>query len=115
MCAFYKVLFFHIFQVHGGTTEEDIEKFIKKVEKEAEQNRVKNMDTVVFFDEANTTDAIGLIKEIMCDRRIHGKSVSEDLKFIAACNPYRKLVKKNVIFETHSLHLCILSCTMQAQ
>ena len=50
------------------------------------------MDTVVFFDEANTTDAIGLIKEIMCDRRIHGKTVSEDLKFIAACNPYRKLV-----------------------
>ena len=50
------------------------------------------MDTVVFFDEANTTDAIGLIKEIMCDRRIHGKSVSADLKFIAACNPYRKLV-----------------------
>ena len=50
------------------------------------------MDTVVFFDEANTTDAIGLIKEIMCDRRIHGKSVSNDLRFIAACNPYRKLV-----------------------
>ena len=72
--------------------EGDIEKFIKKAEKEAEQNRAKNMDTVVFFDEANTTDAIGLIKEIMCDRRIHGKSVSSDLKFIAACNPYRKLV-----------------------
>ena len=48
------------------------------------------MDTVVFFDEANTTDAIGLIKEIMCDRRIHGKAVSEDLKLIAACNPYRR-------------------------
>ena len=78
--------------MHGGVTEKDIEKFIKRAESEAEQNRVKNMDTVVFFDEANTTDAIGLIKEIMCDRRIHGKSVSEDLKFIAACNPYRKLV-----------------------
>ncbi len=48
------------------------------------------MDTVVFFDEANTTDAIGLIKEIMCDRRLNGKPVPEDIKFIAACNPYRK-------------------------
>ena len=48
------------------------------------------METVVFFDEANTTDAIGLIKEIMCDRRVHGKPVSVDLKFIAACNPYRR-------------------------
>ena len=79
--------------MHGGTTEEDIEELIKKAEEEAVQNRFKNMDTVVFFDEANTTDAIGLIKEVMCDRRIHGRPVSEDLKFIAACNPYRKLVK----------------------
>ena len=51
-----------------------------------------HMDTVVFFDEANTTDSIGLIKEIMCDHRINGKAIHEDLKFIAACNPYRKLV-----------------------
>ena len=77
-------------QVHGGTTEKEIEKFISRAEKEAEENRVKKMDTVVFFDEANTTDAIGMIKEIMCDRRIHGKSISSHLKFIAACNPYRK-------------------------
>ncbi len=51
-------------------------------------------NTVVFFDEANTTDAIGLIKEIMCDRRLHGMTISENLKFIAACNPYRKFVLK---------------------
>ena len=89
--------------MHGGTTEKDIERFIKNAEKEAEKNARKEtgksdtqkMDTVVFFDEANTTDAIGLIKEIMCDGRMHGKSVSNDLKFIAACNPYRKFVFLN--------------------
>ena len=59
-------------------------------EKQAKINMEKNMDTVVFFDEANTTDAIDLIKEIMCDKRIHGRPVSRDLKFIAACNPYRR-------------------------
>ena len=59
-------------------------------EQEAMRNKQNRLDTVVFFDEANTTDAIGLIKEIICDRRIHGRPVSEDLKFIAACNPYRK-------------------------
>ena len=59
-------------------------------EKQANINKGKNMDTVVFFDEANSTNAIGLIKEIMCDRRLHGKPVSTDLKFIAACNPYRR-------------------------
>lgn len=58
--------------------------------REAKRNREKGMDTVVFFDEANTTDAIGLIKEIIYDRRMYGELVSEDLKFIAACNPYRK-------------------------
>ena len=51
-----------------------------------------NIDTVVLFDQANTTDAIGLIKEIMCDRRLHGRLVSDDLKLIATCNPYRMCV-----------------------
>ena len=50
------------------------------------------MNTIVFFDEANTTDAIGLIKEILCDKRLHGRPISDDLKFIAACNPYRRCV-----------------------
>ena len=61
-----------------------------KAQKQATENKKNDLDTVVFFDEANTTDAIGLIREIMCDRRMHGKSIPEDLKFIAACNPYRR-------------------------
>ena len=79
-------------QVHGGIKEEEIIDFINMAENVAKENKENSMDTVVFFDEANTTDAIGLIKEIMCDRRIHGRPVSMDLKFIAACNPYRRLV-----------------------
>ena len=65
---------------------------MENAERQAQQNRAidPKLDTVVFFDEANTTESIGLIKEIMCDRRINGKAVSKDLKFIAACNPYRK-------------------------
>ena len=44
----------------------------------------------MFFDEANTTEAIELIKEIMCDNRIRGEPIEENIKFIAACNPYKK-------------------------
>ena len=44
----------------------------------------------MFFDEANTTEAIGLIKEIMCDNRIRGEPIKETIKFIAACNPYKR-------------------------
>ena len=56
------------------------------------ENRKLKIDTVVFFDEANTSDVISLIKEIMCDSRCKGKLVPPFLKFVAACNPYRKYV-----------------------
>ena len=48
--------------------------------------------TVLFLDEANTTEAIGLVKEILCDHRMMGKPLDQHsgLKIIAACNPYRK-------------------------
>lgn len=50
------------------------------------------MYTVLFFDEANTTEAIGVIKEIMCDKTIQGRPIEihQRLKIVAACNPYRK-------------------------
>ena len=79
-------------QIHGGITDQDVEDFVKAAERAAEANKATDprLSTVVFFDEANTTESIGLIKEIMCDRRMNGRAVSKDLKFIAACNPYRK-------------------------
>ena len=77
-------------QVHGGITEKDIVEFLKKAQGQAVINSRLELDTVVFFDEANTTDAIGLIKEVMCDRRVHGRPLPANLKFIAACNPYRR-------------------------
>ena len=80
----------HLIQVHGGTTEADVQEFVSVVENEAVKNVQKGVDTIAFFDEANTTDAVGLIKEVMCDRRINGRPILENLKFIAACNPYRK-------------------------
>lgn len=55
---------------------------------------------ILFFDEANTTESIGLIKEIMCDGTCQGRPIdfSTGLKIIAAVNPYRKhsleMVKK---------------------
>ena len=79
-----------LLQVHGGITEDDIISFLQKVQKYAKKNRKQNLETVVFFDEANTTDAIGIIKEVMCDRRMRGEQIHKDIKFIAACNPYRK-------------------------
>ena len=61
-----------------------------EAEELAKINKDKRIDTILFFDEANTTEAIGLIKEVMCDRRVCGREISQDVNFIAACNPYRK-------------------------
>ena len=81
-------------KVHGGTTAEDILKKIRKAQEKAKRNKRKfGVDTVLFFDEANTTEAIGLIKEIMCDGRAHGQHINMAdgaLKIVAACNPYRR-------------------------
>ena len=46
--------------------------------------------TVLFFDEANTTQSINIIKEIMCDRTVNGRQIDCDLRIIAACNPYKR-------------------------
>ena len=70
---------------------------VKEAEDLAKENSQKGIDTILFFDEANTTEAIGLIKEVMCDQRVQGRKISQDVKFIAACNPYRK---------------CVLDCTL---
>ena len=80
-------------KVHGGTTYEDIELKVHQAEEMARANQDKNIDTVLFFDEANTTESLTMIKEVMVDRRINGRPVGqglERLQFIAACNPYRR-------------------------
>jgi hypothetical protein len=48
--------------------------------------------TVLFFDEANTTEAVGVVKEVMCDGTLNGQPIAltDSLKMVAACNPYRK-------------------------
>ncbi|CAC5363748.1 RNF213 [Mytilus coruscus] len=83
-----------VVKVHGGTTATDIGKAVKKAEEVAKENaKFKNNSfTVLFFDEANTTESIGAIKEVMCDKCIQGKPIQlfEQLKIVAACNPYRK-------------------------
>ena len=76
----------------------DIETRVKKAMDMAEQNQNKLAHTVLFLDEANTTDAIGLIKEIMVDKMLIGKALGIancGLDIIAACNPYRKYVLKH--------------------
>ena len=89
---FFPILIISSLEIHGGTTKHMIETEVERAMMLSRTNKEKFGDkvhTVLFFDEANTTDALGLIKEIMCDRRLNGKHIEEDIKFAAACNPYR--------------------------
>eukprot|EP00058_Branchiostoma_floridae_P013669 XP_002599157.1 hypothetical protein BRAFLDRAFT_68766 [Branchiostoma floridae] len=83
-----------IMKVHGGVRAEDIIRKVERAQQTARLNRARhNIDTVLFFDEANTTEAIGLIKEIMCDGTIAGQPLNRQqgcLKIVAAINPYRR-------------------------
>ena len=82
-------------KVHGGVTMNDIVKNIEEAEQLAKSNSAKfgkNFYTVLFFDEANTTEAIYGIKEVICDFSVNGRKLDSNsgLKVIVACNPYRK-------------------------
>uniref|UniRef100_U3KDA3 RING-type E3 ubiquitin transferase n=1 Tax=Ficedula albicollis TaxID=59894 RepID=U3KDA3_FICAL len=80
-------------KVHGGTTAEMIYARIREAEALAKSNKEKHgLDTVLFFDEANTTEAVSSIKEVLCDRTVQGQPLASGsgLRIIAACNPYRK-------------------------
>ncbi|XP_050829286.1 E3 ubiquitin-protein ligase RNF213-like isoform X2 [Serinus canaria] len=80
-------------KVHGGTTAEMIYARIKEAEDLAKSNKEQHgLDTILFFDEANTTEAVSSIKEVLCDRTVQGEPLASGsgLQIIAACNPYRK-------------------------
>ena len=84
----------YLVKVHGGVSTQDIINHVKAAQRWAVKNYRSDPDmfTILFFDEANSTEAIGTIKEIMCDGRINGKEINfaYNLKIIAACNPYKK-------------------------
>ncbi len=88
-----------VMKIHGGITEEEIYEEVKKAIKQAEMNKNLGINqTVLFFDEANTTNAIGTIKAVMCDRLLDGVKIPVNigLQFVAAVNPYREHTEEMV-------------------
>ena len=87
-----------IVKIHGGVSAEDIARNVKEAEKHAKENFKQGVFTVLFFDEANTTEAIHVIKEVVCDFTIQGQLLDQNcgLKIVVACNPYRKHNQKMI-------------------
>ena len=84
-----------IFNIHAGITDNDIKEWIKKNDLLEDDNNdetiLKNIipKILVFFDEINTCNSMGLISEILCKHTMQGKKLKFNVIFIAACNPYR--------------------------
>ena len=49
---------------------------------------------IVFFDEFNTCNSLGLLTEIMCYKKCQGVNVKKNVTFAGACNPYRKITNE---------------------
>ncbi|XP_074426105.1 E3 ubiquitin-protein ligase rnf213-alpha-like isoform X2 [Larus michahellis] len=87
-----------VVRVHGGTTSKTIHKKVRQAIELARINEERHkVDTVLFFDEANTSEAIFAIKEVLCDRSVNGEKILTDsLKVVTACNPYRRHTKETI-------------------
>ena len=81
-----------VVKVHGGISIRNIQKQMKEAVKLSQENKQHfDIDTMLFLDEANTTEAIYAIKEFVCDGTIDGKRQNASgLQIICACNPYKK-------------------------
>ena len=81
--------------MHGGVSEQNLIDRIHQAQQLAQRNHDNHagLHTILFLDEANTSDAIGLVKEIMVDKRMKGGPLNflrYGLDVIAACNPYKR-------------------------
>ena len=59
-------------------------------------NKIKKRKIIIFFDEINTTNSLGTIKRIICDKKFRKKyKIPDRFIIICACNPYRVLREEN--------------------
>jgi E3 ubiquitin-protein ligase RNF213 len=86
----------HILNIHGGMEDQDIIGWMSQKIVIANRMTDPTERIVVFLDEINTCNCMGLFKEIVCDRSLNGQLLPQNIKIIAACNPYRLRTTKSL-------------------
>ena len=61
---------------------------MKKIDNKA--RNMENKELWVFFDEMNTCLSLSLLTEIFMNRTYNGNKLSDNIRLIGACNPYRR-------------------------
>ncbi|ETO18534.1 hypothetical protein RFI_18732, partial [Reticulomyxa filosa] len=75
--------------VHGGFGRQEIRQVMEDCDARLLKEKESKTEMWVFLDEVNTSPDIGWFKELICDHRLDGVKISDQIKIIAACNPYR--------------------------
>jgi hypothetical protein len=76
---------FKVLNIHAGTNESSIGKFISELNILASTSEVWG-----FLDEVNTCECLGLINDLLCHRTHHGRQLHPNIKLMACANPYEK-------------------------
>ena len=76
--------------IHPGITEEILCKRMKEVNIETEELKKENKDLWIFFDKMNTCLSLPLLTEIFINKTFNGEKISDNIRLIGSCNPYRK-------------------------
>ena len=82
-----------IINIHPGITDDFLIDEMNRINDIAEN---MNGDLWVFFDELNTCDSFALLTEIFINHSYDGKRLSNNIRLIGACNPYRLLEKEKI-------------------
>ena len=77
-----------IINIHPGITDELLCEIIK--EKDEIAKKQEDEELWIFFDEMNTCLSLSLLTEIFINRTYNGNKISDNIRLIGACNPYRK-------------------------
>ena len=83
-------LLVEIINIHPGITDNEITNIMRKMNEKANNEKYKNKELWVFFDEINTCLSLSLLTEIFMNRTFNGEKLEKNIRLIGACNPYRK-------------------------
>ena len=88
----------NMIHVDSSIDDEQLIKKMDKINEEAkkakEAKETKGKDFWVLFDEINTCNSLGLLKEIFINRTYNAKNIEENIRLIGTCNPYRLKTEK---------------------
>ncbi|ETO30683.1 hypothetical protein RFI_06442 [Reticulomyxa filosa] len=87
--------------IHGGIDKTHIYEIVKKcterlkpmahiIKSKRRKYQCNSKEIWLFLDEFNTSPDIGWFNELICNRSLDGIKIPEEIKILAACNPYRE-------------------------